>query len=282
VWGHGKHCRRTGWVSDVDFKKLATLFDTSPKVAAERMREGAEEKVKKMVEANPTRVQLVERLEKLVADYNTGSIDAERFFEELKTFVQGLDQEEQRAAREGLTEEELAIFDLLTTPEPKLTKAEEQEVKRAARELLEKLHGLVDAVDWVRGQETRGAVWTAIRVGMGKAGEQLFIEQSVSHPAVEALDERVLGGLARCRVMPLNSSPAAPGQHRVRSELGAVIADDHPWLAAHGDQIGEFAHHSFARDRCVRDRRQKLTGYIINDVKHPEPAARHHLVMDKV
>lgn len=158
-------------LSGIDFEKLASLFDTSPKVAAEKMREAAEDKVKKMAEANPTRVNLVERLEKLVAEYNAGSIDAEKFFEGLKAFIDSLDEEEQRAAREELTEEELAIFDLLTTPEPKLTKVQEQEVKKVARELLEKLQGLVDAVDWMRGQETRGAVQWAIKVGLNELPE---------------------------------------------------------------------------------------------------------------
>jgi len=91
-------------LSGIDFEKLASLFDTSPKVATEKMREAAEEKAKKMAQANPMRVSFVERLEKLVAAYNAGSIDAEKFFEGLKAFVKDLD-------------EELAIFDLLTTPE---------------------------------------------------------------------------------------------------------------------------------------------------------------------
>ena len=37
---------------------------------------------------------------------------------------------------EGLSEEELALFDILTKPEPVLTKAEEAEVKKACRDLL--------------------------------------------------------------------------------------------------------------------------------------------------
>ena len=161
-------------LSDIDFEKLATLFDTSPKVAAEQMREAAEEKVTKMAEANPTRVQLVERLEKLVADYNTGSIDAERFFQALKEFIGSLDEEEQRGAREGLSEEELAIFDLLTNPEPKLTKAQEEEVKRVAKQLLEHLHELVKAINWVGGQQTRGAVWTEIRSRLNELPEEPY------------------------------------------------------------------------------------------------------------
>ena len=150
-------------LSGIDFDKLAALFAVSPKVTAERLREDVEDKAQKMATANPTRQHLVERLERLVADYNAGSVDAEQFFEALKAFIGEMDDEEQRAAREGLTEEELAIFDLLTNPEPKLTKAEEQEVKRVARSLLERLHDLTGAIDWVRGQETRGAVRTEIR-----------------------------------------------------------------------------------------------------------------------
>ena len=163
-------------LSGIDFDKLADLFAVSPHVAAQRLREAAEEQAEKMAKENPTRVQLVERLEKLVAEYNAGSIDAEKFFEALKVFVSGLDAEEQRAAREGLSEEELAIFDLLTTPEPKLTKAQETEVKLVAKGLLAKLHELIDAVDWVRGQETRGAVWTAIRMRLNELPEEPYPE----------------------------------------------------------------------------------------------------------
>lgn len=98
----------------------------------------------------PTRQHVVRRLEMLVADYNAGSVDAEQFFHALKAFIGEM---EQRAAREGLTEKELAIFDLLTNPAPKLTKAEEQEVKRVARSLLEKLHDRTRAIDWFAGRK---------------------------------------------------------------------------------------------------------------------------------
>jgi type I restriction enzyme R subunit len=164
-------------LSDIDFEKLVTLFATNPKTAAEKLREGAEEKARKMADANPTRQGLVEKLEALVAQYNAGSIDAETFFAALKAFVGEMDDEEQRAAKEGLTDEELAIFDLLTTPEPKLTKAEEQQVKAVARQLLERLHNLVDAVDWLRGQETRGAVWTEIRQRLNDLPEPPYPQQ---------------------------------------------------------------------------------------------------------
>ena len=161
-------------LSGIDFEKLADLFAVSPHVAAQRLREAAEEQANKMAMENPTRVQLVERLEKLVAEYNAGSIDVEKFFEALKAFVKGFNAEEQRAAREGLSEEELAIFDLLTNPEPKLTKAQEADVKLVAKLLLKKLHELVDAIDWTRGQQTRGAVWTAIRQRLNELPQEPY------------------------------------------------------------------------------------------------------------
>ncbi|WP_042776337.1 type I restriction endonuclease subunit R [Sinorhizobium fredii] len=161
-------------LSGIDFDRLAALFSASPKVTAEKLREGAEEKARKLAANNPTRQHLVERLEKLVADYNAGSVDAEQFFEALKAFIGEMDDEEQRAAREELSEEELAIFDLLTNPEPKLTKVEEREVKRVARSLLKKLHDLTGAIDWVRGQETRGAVWTEIRQRLNELPENPY------------------------------------------------------------------------------------------------------------
>lgn len=164
-------------LSGIDFEKLGSLFKTSPKVATERLREKAQEKVQEMAGRNPTRVHLVEKLEQLVAAYNAGSVDAKRFFAELRSFIDGLDEEEQRAAREGLSEDELAIFDLLTTPEPKLTKTQEVEVKAVARHLLTRLHDLVDGLDWTGNQQTRGAVWSEIRVKLNDLPETPYPQQ---------------------------------------------------------------------------------------------------------
>src|SRR3546814_19782817 len=57
--------------------------------------------------------------------------------------------------------------------------------------------------------------------------EQRLIEQLVAHATIEALDEPVLRWSAGCDIMPLDSDIAAPGQHRVRRQLRAVIDDDH-------------------------------------------------------
>lgn len=163
-------------LSEIDFEKLASIFQTSPKVAGEKLREAAEDKARKMAAVNPTQLHFVEKLVRLVADYNAGAIDPERFFEELKDFIKSLGEEEQRAVREGLDEEELAIFDLLTKPEPKLNKTEEAEVKRVARELLGRLHELVEAIDWQGSQQTRGQVLSEIRQRLNELPEAPYPE----------------------------------------------------------------------------------------------------------
>jgi type I restriction enzyme R subunit len=80
------------------------------RTTSEQLRTQAMKKVRQMVAQNPTRVDLVERLEKLIDTYNTASIGVEELFERLKQFIRDLVDEEARAAREGLTEGELAIF----------------------------------------------------------------------------------------------------------------------------------------------------------------------------
>lgn len=77
------------------------------------------------------------RFRKLIDEYNAGSKNIEQLFAELIRFAQSRNEEDKRAVSEGLTEEELALFDILTKPDPKLTKAQEAEVKRVVKELLE-------------------------------------------------------------------------------------------------------------------------------------------------
>lgn len=55
-----------------------------------------------------------------------------------------------------------------------MTKAEEIEVKKVARALLERLQELVAAIDWVAGQQTRAAVHSEIRVKLNELPEQPY------------------------------------------------------------------------------------------------------------
>lgn len=173
-------------LSEIDFEKLATLFAAKPRTAAEQLRSAAEAKAQEMAASNPTRIHLVEKLEALVEAYNLATMDAETFFEGLKKLVAEMDDEQRRAAREGLTEAELAIFDLLTRPEPKLTKAQEVEVKRVARELMEKLQKELLVFDWRQKRRTLTAVQSEIKFKLNELPEEPYPED-IFNQKVEAV-----------------------------------------------------------------------------------------------
>ena len=161
-------------LSDIDFEKLAALFQQKPKTANEQLRDKAERKARDMAGVNPTRADLVDKLEKLVASYNAGTIDAQKFFEALRRFIEEMEEEERGAAREGLNERELAIFDLLTRPSPKLTKAQEIEVKNVAKQLLQKLQAQHLFPRWELNPQTRAAVLSEIRVQLNGLPEDPY------------------------------------------------------------------------------------------------------------
>lgn len=80
--------------------------------------------------------------------------------------MQQMEAEEQRRLRENLSEEELAIFDLLTKPRPDLTQAERDQVKEVARDMLDTLKAEYLLLDWRKQQQTRAAVKQAIEEGL--------------------------------------------------------------------------------------------------------------------
>jgi Domain of unknown function (DUF3387) len=81
---------------------------------------------------NPTRIDYAAKLQEVIDRYNAGTLNIDSLFEELKELAQSLTEEEGRHVREELTEEELALFDLLTRPEPEPTPAQAAQVKKVA------------------------------------------------------------------------------------------------------------------------------------------------------
>ena len=69
----------------------------------------------------------------------------------------------QRAVSLGLTEDELALFDILTRPGPDLSPKEEERVRQAARDLLATLKHSKLVLDWRKKQQTKAAVRQTIR-----------------------------------------------------------------------------------------------------------------------
>jgi type I restriction enzyme R subunit len=86
------------------------------------------------------------------------------FFTKLMAFTKELNAEEKRGIAENLTEEELTIFDILKTPDVRLTKKDELQVKKVAKKLLETLKGEKLVLDWRKRQQSRASVRVSIEV----------------------------------------------------------------------------------------------------------------------
>jgi type I restriction enzyme R subunit len=157
----------------VDWKGLEEAFKQGrPRTAAQRLRSLLSARITVLVRLNPVRVDLVERFEKLVADYNAGSMNTETFFQELLKFGDTLTEEEARSLAEGLSEEQLAIFDLLMRPAPELSEDEKTQVKRVAEELLAILKRDKIVLDWRKEQSTRAAVRVAVEETLDRLPEK--------------------------------------------------------------------------------------------------------------
>ena len=154
-------------LSEIDFEALQARFAQGHKrTEAEKLKRLIEGKLATMLKLNASRVDLAEKFQKLIDAYNAGSQNIEDLFAELKKFVQVLSAEDQRGIAEGLSEEELALFDILTKPEPVLTKIEQAEVKKVCRELLETLRREKLVFDWREKQQTKAAVMQTLKMEM--------------------------------------------------------------------------------------------------------------------
>jgi type I restriction enzyme R subunit len=146
-------------LSKIDFEALKQQFERGRKrTEAEKLRGTINAKLRRMVRLNRSRMNYLEEFQRMIDEYNAGSRNVEEFFDVLIEFAQRLNEEEQRAIAEKLTEEELAVFDILTRPALKLTEKEKREVKQVARDLLETLKREKLVLDWRKRQQSRAAV----------------------------------------------------------------------------------------------------------------------------
>jgi len=148
-------------LSQIDFDALAASFAGRKRAETDRLAALLKQRAIGAATRNPTRYDLVERIEELIANYNAGSLNIDEYLKRLIELSKSLTDEEQRAVAEGLDEQELAIFDLLTKPEPVLTDDEREVVKASAKRLLEHLHDKL-VLDWRRKSATAAEVRTTI------------------------------------------------------------------------------------------------------------------------
>ena len=146
-------------LSRADFEKLRRQFEAGRKrTEIEKLRGAIATKLQQMVQLNRNRMDYLERFQRMIDEYNAGSVNAEEHFRRLVEFSQTLNAEERRGIAEGLSDEELAVYDLLTKAGVTLTSKEEQQVTKVAKELLERLKNERLVLDWRKKQQARAAV----------------------------------------------------------------------------------------------------------------------------
>ncbi len=170
-------------LSKIDFESLAAAFAGRKRAETDRLAALLKDRAAGAAARNPTRHDLVERIEELIAQYNAGSFNIDEYLRRLIELSKTLSEEEQRAVAEDLDEESLAIFDLLTQPEPELTAEERAVVKESAKKLLDHLHDRL-VLDWRKRAETMAGVRVTIR---GVLADNLPLDAY----SLELFDEKV-------------------------------------------------------------------------------------------
>lgn len=152
-------------LSMINFDALRKKFLEGKKnIQIAQIKRAISMKLNKMVRLNKSRMDYLERFQQLIDDYNSGAINTEIFFDQLLAFVNKMNEEEKRGIQENLSEEELALFDLIRKPD--LTKNEIQQVKLAAKDLLNILKEEKLVLDWRKKQQARAEVLYTIETAL--------------------------------------------------------------------------------------------------------------------
>jgi type I restriction enzyme, R subunit len=150
-------------LSAIDFEVLANRFAQAKhkNVELEQLRLAVRTQLDRLMRVNRTRADFQAKFEELIESYNAGSRSIDDLFKELLALSQTLSEEQQRHVREHLSEQELTVFDLLTRPGPDLAPAERDEVKKVARQLLQRVRSAL-VIDWRERSHARAQIRLAI------------------------------------------------------------------------------------------------------------------------
>ena len=112
-----------------------------------------------MLARNPNRMDYYKKYQEIIAEYNREKDRAtvEETFAKLAALSDSLDTEQRRAAKEGLNEDELALFDLLF--KEKISNADREKLKQASKGLLASLQELLKPMPkWAQNSQTQAEV----------------------------------------------------------------------------------------------------------------------------
>ena len=153
-------------LSGLNFDLLEQYFlkTKNKNIAVQSLKDKVEKQLKRMVERNPLTVDYYERYQEIIEEYNRGKDEVviKETFRKLIELVNSYSKEEADTKREGLTDEQKAIFDILRHGK-KLEEKEKNEVKKISIELLNELKKDKLRVErWSEKSVTAAAVFTTV------------------------------------------------------------------------------------------------------------------------
>lgn len=152
-------------LSKLNFEKMKEEFPRQEfkNIEIAELRSFIEDKLEKMLKENCTRADFAQKLQEVIDRYNSGASSTENYYQELVDYANGLKDEDERYIREGLSKDELELFDIMKNE--KMTKDEEQRIKLAAKALLHRLKEERPNVliqDWFKDSHSKSRVKEAI------------------------------------------------------------------------------------------------------------------------
>jgi type I restriction enzyme R subunit len=180
-------------ISKIDFKRLQQEFArrSTKRSDVQTLKEAIERRLQQMIQDNPGRADYQRRFQEIIDAYNREKDrpTIEATFEALLRFLADLDAEARRGVREGLSEEHLAIFDMLVEGK-ELSKPERERVKQVAHDLLDALKAeKLRIALWTEKEATKAEVRTFINEWLWS--DQRGLPLSYTAPEVETKSERV-------------------------------------------------------------------------------------------
>lgn len=153
-------------LSGLNFALLEKYFlkTTNKNALVQSLKEKVAAQLKRMVERNPLSINYYERYQEIIADYNMGKDETiiRDTFRRLIELINAYTEEEADTRREGLDDEQKAIFDILRHGKTLGTK-EKNDIKKIAVELLQDLKEEKLRVDlWWDKSQTAAAVFNTV------------------------------------------------------------------------------------------------------------------------
>lgn len=153
-------------LSGLNFEILKKYFLKTPhkNTVIQTLKNKIDQQLKQMVEMNPLTVDYYKRYQEIIEEYNKGKSELiiQETFRKLIELVNSYSEEEADTKREGLTDEQKAIFDILRLG-IKLAEKEKNEIKKISIELLEELkQEKLKVEQWADKSVTAAAVYNTV------------------------------------------------------------------------------------------------------------------------